>query len=142
MFSLGKILVPLDGSDNSFRALDVAIYLAQKSNSVITVLYSISIFPNIEFQTIDPIQCQVEERKFAESVLQKAESICKQNNVVTTNVISHGTPGYVIVTYASDHKIDLIVIGSRGRSTIKEVFLGGVSNYVLHKSTIPVLIVK
>lgn len=142
MFSLKKILVPLDGSDNSFRALDVAIFLAKKSDSTITILYSISLFPSIEVQTIDPIKCQIEERKFADSVFKKAELVCRQNKIRATKVITHGSPGYMIVKYTKVNKIDLVVIGSRGRSAVKEVFLGSVSNYVLHKSPVPVLIVK
>ena len=43
---------------------------------------------------------------------------------------------------AKKEKFDLIVIGSRGMGTAKEIFLGSTSNYVLHKSPIPVLIVK
>ena len=142
LLSLKKILVPLDGSDNSFRALDMAIFLAKKLNSTITAQYSISLFPSIEVQTIDPIKCQVEERKFADVVLKKAEFTCERNEIKFTKAITHGSPGYAIVKYAKIHKIDLIVIGSRGRSAAKEAFLGSTSNYVLHKSAIPVLIVK
>lgn len=142
MFSLGKILVPLDGSDNSFRALDAALFLAKKSDSEIIVMYCVSIFPSIEVQTIDPIRCQIEEQKFAKSVLKKAESQCKKHGIMSSSVISNGVPGYMIVRYIKNNKIDLVVIGSRGRSPVKEIFLGSVSNYVLHKSPAPVLIVK
>ncbi|MGI0060358.1 MAG: universal stress protein [Nitrosotalea sp.] len=44
--------------------------------------------------------------------------------------------------FASDNKFDLIVMGSRGMSPIKELFLGSVSNAVIHKSKVPVLVVK
>lgn len=142
LFSLRKILVPLDGSDNSFRALDAAIFLAKKSDSTIDVVYCVSIFPSIEVQVIDPIECQIIERKFAESVLKKAISVCRQNNLVASKVILHGTPGYTITKYIKNNKVDLVVIGSRGRSATKEIFLGSVSNYVLHKSLAPVLVVK
>ncbi|MBM3903754.1 MAG: universal stress protein [Thaumarchaeota archaeon] len=142
LFAPKKILVPLDGSDNSFRALDAAIFLAKKSGAELTIMYSVSVFPSIEVQTIDPIKCQIEERKFAESVLKKAELVCRKNNVYPSKIIANGTPGYMILKYAKSNKIDLIVIGSRGRSAVREVFLGSVSNYVLHKSPVPVLLVK
>jgi nucleotide-binding universal stress UspA family protein len=142
LFVLKKILVPLDGSDNSFRALEAAIFLAKKSDAPLTLMYCVSVFPSIEVQTIDPIKCQIEERKFAESVLKKAEAMCAKSNIVPNKVVSNGTPGYMIVKYIKNNRIDLTVIGSRGRSTVKEVFLGSVSNYVLHKSPAPVLVVK
>jgi len=55
-----------------------------------------------------------------------------------------GDPGYDIARFANNSKngIDLVVIGARGRSSAKEIFLGSVSNYVLHKSKKPVLVVK
>ncbi|MFQ5573134.1 MAG: universal stress protein, partial [Nitrosopumilaceae archaeon] len=53
-------------------------------------------------------------------------------------------PGFDIVKFAHNkkNKIDLIVIGARGLGSVKEVFLGSVSNYVVHKSKIPVVLVK
>jgi nucleotide-binding universal stress UspA family protein len=137
-------LVPLDGSDNSFRALNVAVSMAKKLDAKITLMYCVSIFPSIEVQIVDPIKCQIEERKYAEKILVNAETICKENNIPCSTIIDYGTPGYVIVRFikAKSNKIDLVVIGSRGRSAVKEVFLGSVSNYVLHKSPSPVLVVK
>jgi nucleotide-binding universal stress UspA family protein len=142
LFSLGKILVPLDGSDNSFRALDAAVFLASKSDSTIDLVYCVSVFPSIEVQMVDPIKCQILERKFAESVLKKALSICKKSDIKSNHAILYGTPGYTIIKYIKSNKIDLVVIGSRGRSAMREVFLGSVSNYVLHKSPAPVLVIK
>ena len=144
MQNIRTILVPLDGSDNSFRALDVGIFLSKKLDSDIILMYCVSIFPSIEVQIMDPIRCQIEERKYAEKILEKAGKICKKNNVSFRTVIDYGSPGYVLVRFikSKNNKIDLVVIGSRGRSAVKEVFLGSVSNYVLHKSPIPVMIVK
>jgi nucleotide-binding universal stress UspA family protein len=56
--------------------------------------------------------------------------------------IVFGDAGYTIVKFAKEKKFDIIVIGARGISTLKEVFFGSVSNYVLHKSALPVLVVK
>jgi nucleotide-binding universal stress UspA family protein len=144
LLTVRTILVPLDGSDNSFRALDAAILLAKKLEAKITAIYCISILPSIEAQMIDPIKCQVVERKYAAEVLEKAQMISKENNVLFSKTMDYGTPGYTIVNFIKNkkNKIDLVVIGSRGRGAIKEVFLGSVSNYVLHKSPVPVLVVK
>ncbi|MFN3654056.1 MAG: universal stress protein [Candidatus Nitrosotenuis sp.] len=144
LIAIQNILVPLDGSDNSFRALDAAILLAKKLDAKITVLYCVSIIPVMEAHMIDPLKCQAEERKYADDVLRKAESVARENNVQVTTLVEYGNAGIEIIRILKNkkNKIDLVVIGSRGRSAIKEMFLGSVSNYVLHKSPLPVLIVK
>ncbi|MEW6043121.1 MAG: universal stress protein [Thermoproteota archaeon] len=144
MFTIRNILVPLDGSDNSFRALDAAIILAKKLDAKITALYCVSIIPVMEAQMIDPLKCQAEERKYADKVLQKAESTTKENDVPIATLVEYGNAGIKIIQLVKNkkNKVDLVVIGSRGRSPIKEMFLGSVSNYVLHKSPVPVLVVK
>ena len=54
-----------------------------------------------------------------------------------------GEIGYNIIKTAHEkEKFDMIVMGSRGRSSAKEIFFGSTSNYVMHKSLIPVIIVK
>jgi len=56
--------------------------------------------------------------------------------------ILHGDEGTKIVKFAHDKNLDVIVIGSRGMGSMQEFFLGSTSNYVMHQSKIPVLIVK
>lgn len=144
MYKVDKILVPLDGSDNSFRALDAAIFFAKKCDAKIVCLYSIVIIPITEAQMVAPVQFQIEEEKYARKVLEKAKNLAKQNDIEFSQAINFGNAGYNIVRYVKNksNKIDLIVIGSRGRGAIKEIFLGSTSNYVLHKSHIPVTVVK
>lgn len=144
MFTVKRILVPLDGSDNSFRALDVAIFLAKKTNAKLIGFYSVSPMLMTETHMVDPLRCQFEEKKYANQVLDKVKSTCVQNDVDFTKIVEFGTPGYTIIRFIKnkDNKIDLVVMGSRGSSALKEVFFGSVSNYVLHKSPAPVLIVK
>ena len=56
--------------------------------------------------------------------------------------MSYGDDGKIIVEVAEKQNFDLIVIGSRGMGAAKELFLGSTSNYILHKSKKPVLVVK
>ena len=65
--------MPLDGSDNSFRALDVAIFLAKKSNAKLVGFYSLSPIPMAETHMVDPLHCQFEEKKYANQVLDKVK---------------------------------------------------------------------
>jgi nucleotide-binding universal stress UspA family protein len=135
-----RILVPLDGSKNSIRGLDNAIYLARQCQATITGIY---VLPRVPVRTYRSIQYPEKEMlKDAESNMEYAKRHCAQNGIVFEKKISFGDPGYTITKYAKDKKFDIIVIGARGRGSIKEVFFGSVSNYVVHKSGVPVLIVK
>ena len=137
-----KILVPLDGSKNSSRGLDRAISLARACHGTITGLYVKSV-PGI--YAIHPLGFislnQVNETK---KFLESAKTRAAKKGIVFKHKIVGGNPGFEILrfTHNKKNKIDIIVIGSRGRSKAKEVFLGSVSNYVVHKSKVPVLVVK
>ncbi len=68
--------------------------------------------------------------------------IAKKNDIASNGRVLLGDAGHEIVEYANTHDIDLIVVGARGLSTFKKIFLGSVSNYVMQKSKIAVMIVK
>lgn len=135
-----KILVPLDGSKNSIRGLARAIYLARQCQATITALYVKPVPTAYALHAIGSIELAMERdvKKFLES----AKKTAGQNGVLLYTKIVPGDPGYDIVRFSKNGHFDLIVIGARGRGSLKEVFLGSVSNYVIHKSKIPVLIVK
>jgi nucleotide-binding universal stress UspA family protein len=76
--------------------------------------------------------------------LNEAKVRAAKKGIQLTGKALAGDPGFDIARFANNKKnrIDLVVIGARGRSSAKEIFLGSVSNYVLHKVKKPVLIVK
>jgi nucleotide-binding universal stress UspA family protein len=137
-----KILVPLDGSKNSIRGLDMAIHIARQSHGTITAL-SVKSVPGV--YALHPLgfldfSSMTEVKKLLENAKVRA---AKKGIQLTAKALA-GDPGYDIAKFANNTRngIDLIVIGARGRGSAKEIFLGSVSNYVLHKSKKPVLIVK
>jgi len=136
-----KILVPLDGSKNSIRGLEVAISIARSCHATITGVYAIYAPSHSEFGRI-----LVEKSLYTrvKKVLEEAKTISAQNGILFKSKIIRGDIGFNIAKLANDKKerFGIIVIGSRGRGSIKELFLGSVSHYVLHASKIPVLIVK
>jgi len=135
-----KILVPLDGSKNSLRGLDEAIYLARQCQATITGLYVIPISKPITDSQISYLEKYL--LKNATRFMSKAKTHSAQNGILFDNDIIYGQEGPKIINYANNKSYDIIVIGSRGMGSIKEIFFGSTSNYVLHKSKIPVLIVK
>ena len=137
-----KLLVPLDGSKNSIRGLDMAIHIARQSHGVIVALtvkpvpgiYAIHPLGFLDFNSMTEVK----------KILNEAKTRAAKKGIQLTTKALAGDPGYDITKYANNNRngIDLIVIGARGRSNAKEIFLGSTSNYVLHKSKKPVLIVK
>ncbi|WP_268544485.1 universal stress protein [Candidatus Nitrosotenuis cloacae] len=135
-----KILVPLDGSKNSIRGLDNAINLARQARATITGIY---VLPRAPIRTYRVIQYPEKELlKDAEKNMEYAKKHAAQRGIMFERKIAFGDPGHTITEFAKSRKFDLIVIGARGRSALKEIFLGSVSHYVVHKSGVPVLLVK
>ena len=73
-----------------------------------------------------------------------AQKQCDKAGVKFDQKIIYGNPGYEITKFANSKKnnIDMVIIGSRGRSSAKEIFFGSTSQFVLHKSKSPVLVIK
>ena len=135
-----KILVPLDGSANSFRGLDVAIHMARQSHATITGLYVAGIVKPKVSEPITPLEKLFLE--LAQKIMKKAKLKAAKKGILFFDRLSYGDNGKRIVDVADRENFDLIIIGSRGMGSAKEMFLGSVSNYVLHKVKKPVLIVK
>ena len=139
---VSKILVPLDGSKNSTRGLEMAISVARQFGATITGVYSIYAPPHSEFRGIGALResTNKEVKKF----LNEAKALSAQNGIVFKEKLMRGDIGYNIIKLAHNkkEKFNLIVMGSRGRGSMKEMFFGSVSNYVIHVSKIPVLLVK
>jgi nucleotide-binding universal stress UspA family protein len=135
-----KILVPIDGSKNSFKGLNEAIYLARQCGATLTGFYVVPIYPSRFGDIMNTFK--KEAFKQARKFMHEAKTISAQNGIVFNEKIVYGEAKLDIVDFAHGKKFDLVVIGSRGFGPVKEMFLGSVANYVVHKSKIPVLIVK
>lgn len=132
-----KILVPLDGSKNSLRALDTAILLFKNQNVIITG------FHVIRFPVMFSKEIQKKHIKNAQNIISVALKHTKQHGVRFVDKIQYSEYiGNTIVKFAHDHKFNLIIIGSRGPHPIAEMFLGSVANYVINKARMPVLLIK
>ena len=138
---ISKILVPLDGSKNSMRGLETAITLARSCGATLTGIYSIYAPPHSEFRGVGSVEkaLNVKVKKFME----EAKLLSAKHGIVFKEKMARGDIGYNIIKLAHGKEhFDMIVIGSRGRSSTKEMFFGSVSNYVIHTSKIPVVVVK
>ena len=131
--------MPLDGSKNSLRGLKFALGIAKQSGSSVIGLnvYSPPMFLETQSLTIHKIKQRSNE------IIKQAENISQKNKVPFFGVVKISSNiGNTIITYSKSHNVDMIVIGSRGPDSELEIFLGSVANHVIHKSGIPVTIVK
>ena len=140
--SVKKILVPLDNSKNSFRGLSSAIYFAKLSGAKIIAMHAVYAPPKGDFDTSG--RFNKDHKKQLDKMMNIAQKQCERAGVNFDERIVYGNPGYEIAKFAnsSRNKIDLVVIGSRGRSSAREIFFGSTSQFVLHKVKPPVLVIK
>jgi nucleotide-binding universal stress UspA family protein len=140
---LSKILVPVDGSEYSLRALDTAIYLAKKIDANITAMHVIENLPTVYVESQKVLNDLLAKyRAESENILDKCKQIAEKSDVKIETVIGEGDAASNIVVYARNGGFDTIIMGSRGVGSFKEMVLGSVSNKVLHHAKCSVMIVK
>ena len=140
MKKVKSILVPLDGSKNSFRALDFAITLAKPIKASITGFHCIDLQLVLEYAVIDPVSIRLEKK--AQRFLKTAKKRCTKNRVQFQQKILRGKTSEQILQFSKKGKFDLIVMGSKGQGMIQEMLLGSVSHEITHRSKIPIVIVR
>lgn len=146
-----KILVPIDGSDESMHAANLAISVAKRYGAQIVAIHVVNIDQYLQALGVyrisypDPIKKRIEEAKQeAAKWFTDIQRNAEQEKVgVTTDVID--TPLSVvgaIVNYAEREKADLIVIGTRGRSGFAKLLLGSVASGVVTYAPCPVMVAR
>ena len=133
-----KILLATDASPLSKGAEDRALDLAQAYGSELLVLAVLEFSAQIYGQA--PVTQEWREmlEKQVEEIVARAQSL----NIVATGRVVEGTPYEVISTLAQKEKINLIVMGSHGRTGLKRLLMGRVTERVIGHAPCPVLVVK
>ncbi|NLJ98136.1 MAG: universal stress protein [Tissierellia bacterium] len=138
-----KILVAIDGSEKSKKALDKAKEIGTLSNSDITIITVINTFgsPYVTDPEIK-VKLSKENIEYGENILKKALEGFKDYPGTVDTVLKDGDIGGKIIEEAEEGDYDLVVMGSRGLGTFSRTFLGSVSNRVVNHIKKSVLIVK
>jgi len=137
-----RILVPVDDSPQSDRAVDAACKLANLSKG------TIHLFHVRERQDVTGKEAgswDVEDAEEADALVKKVAGDCEKAGVTVSSSIVHVPIGHVaneIVKAATEQKADTIVMGSHGRSGLGAAVLGSNAYKVVHISDRPVLIVR
>ena len=139
-----KILLPVDGSDVSIKAVRLAISLLSQGLSGSVVLANVQEPATLYEMVVAPDGEVLQRVSTAAGVdtLEPAERLLIEAGVVYEREIATGDPAHTIVDIAERFACDLIVMGARGTSALRSALLGSVSNEVLHAAQVPVMIVK
>jgi nucleotide-binding universal stress UspA family protein len=137
-----KILVAIDSSDASMDAADYATAISQRYNAELYALHVIHAdvdlyWPHVTSEFTRNMRNEGE--KYLDKVKVKAN---EQDIQIKTEIISSKDISGGILDFAQENNIDLIVIGTRGRSGFKRLLLGSVASQVVTYAHCPVLVVK
>jgi len=135
-----NILVPLDGSENSQKALLQACDLAKNHQGHLVLVYVVD--KPLSLNLLDRKEYLGILRKFGNKVLIKGKEIAKNQGVDVTTIIKEGNISNEIVKLARNKKCNLIIVGSKGLGKTARFFLGSVSSKLANNSPCSILIVK
>jgi len=148
-----KILVPIDGSEPSFHAAQVAVNIANKFNSELIIIYVVVSPSKSEYANltglVTPKQIDMiienaknESKNWFKKIEDKVKEV-NPNIKISTKVLLTGIAVYgEVIQFAQQENIDLIVIGTRGRSGIKKLLLGSTASGVVTYANCHVLVTK
>lgn len=139
-----RILVPVDGSETSNRALVAALQLARETGGRIRVLHSVDELVYVADTAYDPTILRA-AREWATKVLQEALEVAKATGVPADSRLVEAPGrrlGEVVADEAQAWEADLVVVGTHGRKGVGRVLLGSGAEQVLRTSRVPVLSVR
>lgn len=135
--NIKKILCPIDFSDFNESANAYASVLAKSTGAEIVYLH-VSL-PDVPFGSYAYVDPEQEEKQ----VLKQLETIRPTvDGIRASHVVECGPPKDRIVEYANENEIDLIVMGTHGRSGLGRLLMGSVAEAVVRKAECPVLALK
>jgi nucleotide-binding universal stress UspA family protein len=140
-----RILVPVDGSEGSRLAIEMAKSIGEKYDSDLILLNAApdAYIGRLEdHQRILSDQVNTERSKRGHQILDKAEAYLGEYQGSVEKVYKMGNISQEIVRYAKDSDVDLIIMGNRGGGVYSSTFLGSVANKVINRAPMAVLIAK
>ena len=135
-----KILVPLDGSTYSEKALLHACDMAKNYQSRLILLYVVE--KTIPINLLDRKEYLEILRKFGNKVLAKGKQTTNQKGIDSKIVMKEGNITNEIIKLAKKEQCNLIIVGSKGLGATARFFLGSISNKLANNSSCSILIVK
>jgi nucleotide-binding universal stress UspA family protein len=141
-----KIMIATDGSDASKKAAKVGIEIASRSKGIVTAIYVVDIirlshipgyaaFPGLKEKLL--LLMEKEGLEATEDV----EDMAKDAGIACQKIIARGEPSEELLRISKENGIDMLIMGSIGRTGLDKILLGSVAEKVVRDSTVPVLLV-
>ena len=142
-FHLSRILVPLDFSACSLKALQYAVPFARQFHASLTLLNVVQVaYPTGEFGVIEPVMPQGELEEASRQQLAALALAHVGAQVPVAVLVRVGQPAEETVQAARDMAANLIIISTHGHTGLKHVLLGSVAEHVVRRAPCPVLTVR
>jgi len=141
-----KIMVPLDGSELAEYVLPHAINIVEKEGAklelvIVVELFEMPVHGGVVIDEDAVKQIQHQQSLVAEDYVKRIEESLKSRNIDVTSAVLSGKVADSLIDYAANNDIDLIIMGTHGRSGVSRWIWGSIADKVLHSSTVPVLLV-
>lgn len=135
-----EILVPTDGSEASLDAVDEAAELADEQGARIHVLYVLDLTMLADADSVTVVDAM---EASGEEAIEQARTRARETGVEAVEAsVQRGTPYRAILEYADENDIDLVVMGTHGRTGLNRLLLGSVTEKLVRLSPVPVLTVR
>lgn len=136
-----RIIVAIDGSEHSNRAVSCARELAERFGASLWLVHA---YPQTsDLRSYDQFGKLIAQRKRAgQSILDKARKILGEINCEIHEELLEGPEAEAILSVAEIQKVGLILIGTRGLGSLEGILLGSVSRKVTHHASCPVMLVR
>jgi nucleotide-binding universal stress UspA family protein len=139
-----RFLIPIDFSEYANQALEYAINLAGKLDACVTLLHVIQALPlggvdmgvTLPYTYLQDLEAEIMQSM--EACLARVTAAGLEGEIV----VVHGVPFHEIVETAKSRKVDLIIIGTHGRTGLQHILLGSVAEKVVRLAPCPVLVAR
>ncbi len=142
--ALQRILVPVDGSEPSDRALDFAVYLATLSGAEVDVVTVLDLgqldFYDGMYMTLDQVEAWQDRLK--QHTLDAAMARIPDDGPAATFEVLRGPAARTLLDYAHKRGHGMVVMGRTGKGALREALTGSISSAVVHRAHIPVTLVS
>ncbi|MCU4744272.1 universal stress protein [Halobacteria archaeon AArc-m2/3/4] len=133
------LLIPTDGSDGTRQALVHGLAIARRFDATV---HALSVLPEGPYGSLESDESAAEAERDAERALERVETDAERDGLESATAIRRGAPHEEILAYAEENGIDMIVMGTHGRTGIDRALVGSVTERIVREASVPVVTVR